>query len=117
MVEILDPTREPRRLVGGAVRLTVIIGDGQLGGTALKLDDVPIGMPGDVKNQPIGDAVSLDGRTLEVRTLVADVNLQSNHTSVTYVLTGVAEEPLTLTHLVAEHGNAAFYDTFFRFGR
>lgn len=104
-----------RRLTRGAVKLTIAIGDGQLGGSSLKLDGEPVGPIGDVVGVAIGTASKLDGSQLEVRTLVADVNLQSNMTDVTYDFTGVEERSETLEHRVLDDGNAVIYIVTFTF--
>ena len=107
--------RLSRTLRGGDVALTVTIGDGQLGGSSLKLQGEPIGPVGDIVDVDIGSASRLDGRELEVRTLVADVNLQSNLTEVSYDFTGVAERSQTLAHRVADDDNAVIYIVTFLF--
>ena len=114
MVE--QETRELKRfLVGGAVALSITIGDGQLGGSSLKLNGIPLDAEGDIQDLVLGDGTSLDGNELEVRTLVADVNLQSNWTSVTYALTGVDKPSETADHKVKVDGNAVLYRTTFFF--
>ena len=51
-----------RRLTGGMVTLTVIIGDGQLGGSVMKLNGTALDRRGDIVRAPIGDAA---GRAIE----------------------------------------------------
>ena len=106
-----------RRLTGGMVTLTVIIGDGQLGGSVMKLNGTPLDLRGDIVRAPIGDAADLDGRVLEVRTLVADVNLQSNWTSITYNFSNATPATVTADHKVGQDGAAVLYTTLFRFHR
>jgi hypothetical protein len=98
-----------RTLTRGRVTLTVTIGDGQLGGSSLALEGEPLEPVGDIVDAVIGTASKLRGKRLEVRTLVADINLQSNLTEVTYDFTGVKERSQTLQHRVQEHGNAVIY--------
>ncbi len=107
-----------RTRTGESVALTITIGDGQLGGSSLKLNGEPLDVQGDVEELVIGDAQTLAGNELEVRTLVADVNLQSNWTSVTYEFSGVVERAETAEHKVKVDGNGVLYrTTFFFFAR
>lgn len=92
------------------VRITIEIGDAQIGGSALILDGTMIGKPGAVKNVSLGG--SLKGKSLLARTLVGDVNKQTNWTSVRYTLTGGANHPpFTFSHLLENDGDAARYNT------
>jgi hypothetical protein len=114
MVE--QETREcPRALTGGGVQLTITIGDGQLGGSSMKLDGKPVGPTGDITKVRIGAPSALRGKDLEVRTLVGDVNLQSNWTSVTYEFTGVDTAREVAQHRVKTDGNAVLFRTTFHF--
>ena len=105
----------PRKLTRGSVQLTVTIGDGQLGGSTMKLDGKPIGPTGDIVKERIGTPSELRGKDLEVRTLVSDVNLQGNWTSVTYDLTGVDAAQEVAQHRVKTDGNAVLFRTTFHF--
>ncbi len=73
----------------GPVLLSVIIGDGQIGGSAVFLDANQIAK-GQIAHLPVGTPAALQGHRIGVRTVVADVNEQTNKTSVTYILTGGA---------------------------
>ena len=74
---------------GQLVTLTVVIGDGQAGGTALLLNGVahPFTAPGP---EPIPGATA--GSFLHAHTTVQDINPLTNHTSVTYILRGGVED-------------------------
>jgi hypothetical protein len=94
------------------VTLSVRIGDGQVGGSVARVDDAdpPICPPGNITNVEVGRGAALIGHTLVVRTLVADVNPQTNRTTVTLDLNGGApgRELQTSAEVDAE-GDAVFY--------
>ncbi len=97
---------------GEDVTLTIGIGDGQVGGSVARLDDrdPPICPPGTITGVPVGRGASLIGHTLVVRTLVADINPQSNRTSVTLDLNGAAPgRELHADASVDTDGDAVFY--------
>jgi hypothetical protein len=71
----------------GSIMLSIVIGDGQIGGSKVFLDDTMI-KKGVVQHFPIGTPADLKNRPLSIRTNVVDVNPQTNQTSVTYILTG-----------------------------
>ena len=114
MVESKD-SRFAGTLDGGDVELTVTIGNRQIGGSAIKIGDAQLEPVGDVTDHRIGSATELDGKSLLVRTLVSDVNLASDWTSVRYYLTGVTPQEYSAKHEVAEDGNAVLYTTTFTF--
>jgi hypothetical protein len=92
---------------GQTVTLTVIVGDGQAGGTALLLNGVahPFNPPGP---EPIPGAVA--GSFLHAHTTVQDINEMTNHTSVTYILRGgVNDEAFPYAIDVAADKGAARY--------
>ena len=98
------------------VFLTVVIGDGQIGGSAVKLGDTLIGKPGAIKNRRIGNGPDLLERELSIKTLVSDINDLTNWTSVTYKLTGgPPQTPVTARFRVANNGDGVLYRTTFRF--
>ena len=106
-----------RTLTSGPVTLTIVIGDGQLGGSSLKLSRKPFGPAGDIVAVEIGSAAALRNRALEVRTLIADVNPQSNSASVTYEFTGAAPERETVRHRIKRDGGAVLFISRFLFRR
>ncbi|MEK6372023.1 MAG: hypothetical protein AABO58_04955 [Acidobacteriota bacterium] len=73
----------------GPVLLSVIIGDGQIGGSAVFID-ANQKAKGQITHQDVGAPAALQGHHMTVRTVVFDINEQTNKTSVTYLLTGGA---------------------------
>jgi len=107
-------------LVGNdIVRLTVLIGNGQIGGSAApQLDGVPIGEPGSIKDLDIGPGQDLPGKELLVTTLVSDESEATDWTSVVYELSGGApSDPFVAQHKVANSGKGVRYQTTISFRR
>jgi hypothetical protein len=97
------------------VVLSIEIGDQQLGSSVVRLDGKVVGGPGEVTDLALGCGAQLAGRDLAVKTLVADVNENTNRTSVTYVLSGgVPHEPFIVRQQVPNNGDSATYRTTFR---
>lgn len=71
------------------VTLEVVIGDAQVGGTALTLNGVPIPIDNTTHRAIIGrPGQNLTGSVLQCATTVQDINPATNKTSVTHVFTG-----------------------------
>lgn len=93
----------------GDVSLTITIGDGQIGSSLVRLGDKELAS-GEVKKQKIGAGSSLKGKTLFVKTVVADVNDQTNRTSVRYELKGgKVDRAFDLDASVEEEGGSVIY--------
>lgn len=100
----------------GVVKLTVVIGDAQLGTSLVRLGNARAMVVGQVKNQGIGAAAKLIGRKLFVKSVVTDVNDKTNHTSITYKLSGgVAPASFGLSATVEEEGDSIVYRATFIF--
>lgn len=98
------------------VTLTVFIGDGQMGGSSVRVDGQLIGDPGEIKDLPIGKGRDLVGKKMLVKTLVSDDSDDTDWTSVTYTLTGGdPKTPITARHKVETSGNGVIYRTTFVF--
>jgi len=67
----------------GAVTITVMIGEGQIGGGVVKIDGKQIGVT-PVSKLSLGTESDLKGKTILIKTIVADENPETNKTSVTY---------------------------------
>ena len=98
------------------VTLSVKIGDGQVGGTAVNLNGAPVGSGAPITNLRIGaPGQDLRGGDIDCTTTVRDVNPATNHTSVTYRLRGGKEDrdfPYEIT--VNDAGGRAVYLITFR---
>ncbi|MCU1350321.1 MAG: hypothetical protein JWO56_3351 [Acidobacteria bacterium] len=99
----------------GPVQLTIVIGDGQIGGSAVWIDTTLVAS-GTVQHFVLGSPAMLRGHAVGIRTIVADVNPQTNHTSVTYILTGGSvPADLTLTFDAPHDKDAVPYVALFHF--
>jgi hypothetical protein len=90
---IITKTEEYEVKPNTPITLTVVIGQGQVGGTAVTWKNQVIGSGGAVNNLSIGKAnEDLRGTTLDCTTTVKDVNPNTNSTMVTYTLNGGAQQ-------------------------
>lgn len=74
------------------VKLQVVIGDAQIGASAVFVDDTLVSK-GVVDNLNLGSGAALSGKTLTIRTIVTDVNPETDRASVTFALRGGATGP------------------------
>ena len=86
----INDQREYEVVDNQAVRLTIVIGDAQVGGSSLVLDSTPVktGPNGQVLDIAIGAGDEIRYKTLECTTTVRDINPSTNKTSVTYMFRG-----------------------------
>ena len=71
------------------VQIDVVIGDGQVGGTALTLNGMPVQFDNTIGRGIVGQVgTNLVGSVLQCMTTVQDVNPSTNNTSVTYMMSG-----------------------------
>jgi hypothetical protein len=106
--------RDDYPVAGGEVRLAVSIGEGQTGLVSVFLSGVKISRtpaPIDVR---VGTGADIRDKLLEVRTIVNDVNSQTNKMSVTYQLTGGKSvlEHVSKAEVEAEHQALDFLAVF-----
>jgi hypothetical protein len=89
-----DVTLDQEYLVKQAdVFLSIIIGEGQIGGTTVFLDDKAIlRAGGSFSRLLLGEGADISGQTLTVISSVNDVNKLTNRMSVTYQLDGGAQD-------------------------
>ena len=102
---------------GSPVYLTVVIGDGNVGGTSLLWNGETIEQDGDqMTNQCIGGpGENLQGKILHCTTNVQDINPATNKTSVTYTLSGGTQQQDFLFQLNASTGGFVLYNITFVF--
>lgn len=102
---------------GDKVTLKITIGYAQVGTTTVNLGSNKL--VSDQKNTfelPIGSGEDLNGKTLYCSTIVADIQKETNQTSVTYELTGGPQGfKQTLQESVENEGAVVFYTATFRF--
>jgi hypothetical protein len=97
------------------VQLQVTIGDGQVGGTALTLNGVPVPFDNTGGQATVDQpGASLVGSILQCATTVQDINPATNNTSVIYRLTGglAAQEFPFSAQVTADSGLARYLITF-----
>lgn len=97
------------------VQIGVVIGDGQVGGTAMTLNGVPVPFDNTTGRAVVGQAgTSLVGAVLQCMTTVQDINPATNNTSVTYQLGGglAAQTFLFSVQVTADSGIARYSLTF-----
>ncbi len=68
-----------------AYSLSVVIGDGQSGTSALKNFDGKY-VHGEVDSLPLGTGAAIKGKSLLITSMVTDINPNSNWTSISYKL-------------------------------
>lgn len=97
------------------VQLDTLIGDGQVGGTALTLNGAPVPFDNTTGHAVVNPAgSSLVGSVLQCLTTVQDVNPATNRTSVTYQMSGgLASQTFPFSvQVTADSGLARYSITF-----
>lgn len=99
----------------GSLYLTIFIGDAQLGTSVVSLNGNKIA-EGVINNLLIGGSTQLKGKSLNVKTIVSDVSDKTNHTSVTYLMSGgLRDTEYKLEATVAVEGDSIVYKAEFNF--
>lgn len=93
------------------ISLSIIIGDAQIGGSYVQLGDTKKG-EGQISALSLGTGAEVTGKTLEMKSVVTDVNDSTNHTSITY---RIAAQELTQTATVDQQGDSVIYRATIRF--
>lgn len=97
------------RVVDQPVRLTVTIGDAQMGASRVQINGDQI-TTGAVADLVIGNGPAVAGRTLRIKTVVTDVNNRTNNTDVRYDITGGRSNLyFCLGTVVDEEGDSVVY--------
>ncbi|MFA5032745.1 MAG: hypothetical protein WC614_06980 [bacterium] len=93
----------------GEVRLTIIIGNAQIGTSSVKLNDTLL-HTGDISGLLIGKGPEISGKILSIKTVVTDVNDKTNLTNVYYELKGgKVDKKYNLEELALEDGASVIY--------
>lgn len=88
------------------VKMTISIGDGNLGTTVVMLEDDILGI-GAISDLKIGKGDMIKGKALKTKTVVTDFNDQTQDLSVTYKLEG-GKHPFNFTlHATTENVGAS----------
>jgi hypothetical protein len=96
-------------VAAGDVKLSVVVGDAQIGSSIVKLGTKPLAQ-GEIANLTIGSGPKVKNKPLFVKSVVTDVNDSTNHTSVTYRLTGGrVDQDFLSTATVDENGDSIIY--------
>lgn len=99
----------------GPVTISVIIGEGQKGHTTVFLDASERTDGATIAGFPLGNGPDLEGREVRVSSVVTDTNPSTNHTSVTYTLSGgAAERTYKLEYTVSKPYETVGYYAKFR---
>jgi hypothetical protein len=86
----------------GDVTITVIIGEGQIGGGVIKLDGEQVSVT-PVEEHLLGSGNALKGKTLLVKNIVSDENPSTNNTSVSYVFKQMGNNQTFVSKAEVEH--------------
>ena len=101
----------------GTVTLTILVGNGQFGSSIVRLDGAIITSGSDIKDFPLGRADALVGKTLRIKSIVSDVNDQTLHTSVEYILSGATRtQRFTQQDSVKSPGDSTLFRAEIRLG-
>jgi hypothetical protein len=96
------------------VRLTIVIGNAQIGSSVVTLDGTEKGR-GDIEKLLIGAGSKVKGKPLKTKSAVTDVNDKTNRTVITYRLTGgKRNQDFTSSGTVDKDGDSIIYRALFR---
>jgi len=97
------------------VYLTVIIGEAQLGSSSVTLDS-EILCTGEIKDLKIGNGNDIKGKMLRVKSIVSDINDNTNRTSIIYRFKGgKADTEYLLEETVSQDGDSIIYRAYIKF--
>lgn len=98
----------------GDVKLTIVIGNAQIGSSIVNLGDVEKGH-GDIDGLIIGSGPKIRGKSLKTKSVVKDINDQSNKTVITYRLSGgKRNQSFTSSAVLDQNGDSMVYRALFR---
>jgi len=103
----LVDTKVVHRHGAGSIKLSVVIGDAQVGGTSVSKDGSII-KEGAIENLEV--ATDEKVAVISCVTRVKDINPRSNHTSVSHIfMDSAGEQPFPYEITVSEEGGYALY--------
>lgn len=106
---------ESYQVSDGEVRLSIIIGDAQIGSSVVSLDSDEIGR-GDISNLVVGSGPDIKNKALFTKSVVTDVNDASDWISITYHLEGGAQnQDYSSSDKVEAAGDSIIYRAKFNF--
>ncbi len=106
--------RESYAVADQPIFLDVVSGEGQKPLISVDLDGSVLGEGQQFSRLALGDGAALRGKTLRVIGTVTVMNANSNHTIVTYTLTGGAtDRTFVSSHEAASRGDTVDYDAKF----
>lgn len=97
------------------VRLTVTVGNAQIGGSVVKIDDHEVADGRNIRDLDLGPEGSLIGKALTVRTVVTDVNPSTNRLVVTYELKTSSDELSHRLRTSVSSNDSAFFELYVEF--
>jgi len=109
--EEAEPVEETYKVrAKNEVSITVTIGSGQFGSIRVKLDGAKVAAGQERLHVALGKGADVAGKTIEVLSVVNDVNPMTNRTEVTYTLSG-GKAPRTFSreHIVTSDWGVVFH--------
>jgi hypothetical protein len=111
---VLVRLRESYLVGESSVKLDVEIGDGQKAYVEVLLNGNLLASGNSIGGLDVGLGPALSGKKLRITATVTDTNANTNHTSVTYTLSGgAANQSFQSTHDVDSAGDTVDYDAIF----
>ena len=106
--------RDSYATADGPVTLDVISGDGQKAFIEVSLNGNVLTSGSTIESFPLGLGKAIAGQRLRITSTVADTNPHTNHTSMTYELSGgIRDSSWVSDHDVATDGDTMDYDAIF----
>src|SRR5262245_16401488 len=98
----------------GKLVLDIVVGNAQIGASVVKLNKSIVAQ-GEIEGLDLGNATALAGKSLNIKSVVTDVNDATNKTSITYVLKrGSEEQQFTSKAEVDGNGDSIIYRALFK---
>ena len=98
----------------GKVTLDIVVGDGQIGASVVKLNQKEIARD-QILGLNLGEGNTLTGKTITVKSVVTDVNDATNKTSISYIFKRGVKQIFQSKAEVDQNGDSIIYRALFRF--